>query len=117
MLSDEFDFVGVDIARNCLDHPGIPLIVQPLWERIDGTFDAVICTDVLEHIPPRYVQKVIDNIGRLAPHGYLIIALQPERIKFEQPLHLTLESAEWWDEHIPFADVALALNGAAVARY
>jgi len=119
-LSDEFAFVGVDIASNCRnpDCP-VPLVVAGLWEDLDiGTYDAVICTDVLEHIPEELLPPVIANIERLAPHGYLVISLRESAHKFPWPLHLTVKSAEWWDEMIPFADVKKVLSGGwGVAKY
>ena len=120
ILSDEFEFLGVDIASNCRDADcPIPLVVAGLWEDLDiGTFDAVICTDVLEHIPEKLLPKVIDNLGVIAPHGYITIGLSEEKLKFKDlPLHMTIHDAEWWDERIPFAEVTTSLGGVGVARY
>jgi len=120
MLSDDgFDVTGFDIADNCLDEGvNIKFIQGCLWDNLDiGTYDAVICTDVLEHIPTPFVKKAISNIEKLAPHGYLIIATQPEALKFDEPLHLTVRDVEWWDRQIPYAAVDARLLGGAVAKY
>ena len=121
LINRGFDVLGVDIAYNCLDDGiDIPLVIQPLWEELNiGTFDAVMCFDVLEHIPTELVSKVISNIERLAPHGYLNIGLKPERLKpVHEPLHLTLRSTEWWNKQIRFADVEISVYGShAIARY
>jgi len=119
-LSDEFVFVGVDIASNCRspDCP-VPLVVAGLWEDLDiGTYDAVICTDVLEHIPEEFLPAVIANIERLAPHGYLAISLRESAKRFPWPLHLTVKPVEWWNEIIPFAEVREPISrGWGVAKY
>lgn len=120
LLMPEFEVVGVDIAKNCLDEGvDVPLVVAPIWSDLDiGTFDGVICTDVLEHLPIEYVDKAISNIGRLAPHGYITIGLTQEGIRFPGlPLHLTIESVAWWDDRIPFSLVDKALHGGGIARY
>lgn len=112
-----FDVEGLDIV-NALEED-IPFVQAPIWEAAYfGRYDAVMCIDVLEHIPNEYVQRSLDATERLAPHGYLVIALQEERMKFDEPLHLTVETAEWWDEKIRFADVQANLSGThAIARY
>ena len=115
-----FEVTGVDIASNCLDEDvHIELIQQPLWEPIMGLYDGVICTDTLEHIPTNKVKAVIDNIQRLAPHGYIAIGLNKEKLNpTGKPLHLTLKPASWWNEMITFAEVGKTLKGDhAVARY
>ena len=115
-----FDITGVDIASNCLDEDVyIKFIQQSIWEPVMGLYDGVICTDVLEHIPTGRVPAVIKNIERLAPHGYITIGLNREKLNpTGKPLHLTLKPAEWWNEKITFADVDKTLKGNhAVARY
>ena len=115
-----FVVTGVDIASNCLDdNVRIEFIQQALWEPIPGLYDGVICTDTLEHIPTNKVKAVIDNIQRLAPHGYIAIGLNKEKLNpAGKPLHLTLKPVSWWKEMINFATVDGSLNGKhAIARY
>lgn len=38
----------------------------------DGHFDSVVCLEVLEHIPPRLLQRACDEITRVARHDVVI---------------------------------------------
>lgn len=113
-----FEMEGLDIAANALEED-IPTVICPVWEAdAIGRYDGIMCIDVLEHIPNEYVTKTLEVLERLAPHGYLVIALNEEKMKFNEPLHLTVESADWWNSKIRFADVQANLSGThAIARY
>lgn len=108
---DELAVHGFDIAANCLDpwFDGVKeeiLTVGVLWDPadFDKEYDAVLCTDVMEHIPTDKVPLVLANFHRCARKlCYLAIALFPDGFGPElvgEPLHLTVREPEWWLQQI-----------------
>jgi hypothetical protein len=96
-----YDAVGVDIADNCGAGHYVPFIRAALWEAEKlPKVDYGLCTDVLEHLPP---EKVLDTLraihGAVAQSCYLNIDTIPDAfgINIGERLHLTVESAEWWE--------------------
>lgn len=66
-----------------------------------GTFDAVICTDVLEHITEEDIDWVIDELFGYARHFvYGAIACYPAQKILPNGMnaHVTQKSPEWWSE-------------------
>jgi tetratricopeptide (TPR) repeat protein/2-polyprenyl-3-methyl-5-hydroxy-6-metoxy-1,4-benzoquinol methylase len=111
MISMGFDCHGLDIADNCLDEDLSQLkdkilTVGTLWDRIlfeENRFNAIVCTDVLEHIPTHYIQSVLDNFYRWSNRFlFLQIALFDDNFgkRIGQPLHLTVKPKSWWDERM-----------------
>ena len=104
---NEFHVHGFDIAENCLDPffdeiKNDILTVGVLWNKEDFNkeYDAIICCDVLEHIPTEKVELVLDNFYCCTKtFCYLAIALQDDyfgpRI-VGTPLHLTVKEPDWW---------------------
>lgn len=82
--------------------PGVqfPFIEACLWELpFKAQFDWFYCADVMEHIPPTRVNKVLDNIAGMARKGgcFTISHIKDdfgERIN--DRLHLTIEPPLWW---------------------
>jgi SAM-dependent methyltransferase len=75
----DFEIVGVDPdfertserkRPNLIEHPGsVTAIPMP-----DASFDAVLCLDMLEHVPPADRQQAIAELTRmLAPGGRLLL--------------------------------------------
>lgn len=104
---DEFAVHGFDIAANCLDpwfddRDDALLTIGCLWDPDDFAtpYDAILCTDVLEHIPTEHIPAVLANFHRCARRFcYCAIALFPDRFGEElvgRPLHLTVEEPDWW---------------------
>lgn len=60
--------------------------------------DYVFCTDVMEHIPPPDVDKVIQNALKLAPTAFFQISLVPDDMGelIGQELHLSVHPCDWW---------------------
>lgn len=97
------------ILPYCYD-PGYP----PLAKRPDGTFDGIICTDVMEHIDPRDVDAVLDDIfglltpiqiGHVAPpcfafFGIATTAAYRKTLPDGRNVHLTVQPGHWWDEKL-----------------
>jgi SAM-dependent methyltransferase len=108
MLSMGFECYGLDIAENCLDADlshlkDKILTVGALWDSTlfkEDHFDAIVCTDVMEHIPADYVGKVLDNFYRWTKRFLLLqIALFDDYFgtRIGEPLHLTVRPKSWWD--------------------
>lgn len=99
----------VDIAENCLD-PSVRDALSDtltfettcLWSNEVWRMraDAVICIDVLEHIPEDRVTDVVLNLKTVAPHGYVNAALYKDGFgaRIGQRLHMTVKPAGWWFE-------------------
>ena len=101
--------MGVDFAANCLDEG----VREQLGERfrfrqhdlttaLGETFDYGYCTDVLEHIPPKDVKKVLRNIATASRKLYLNISTVPDVMGalVGEPLHLTVKDPWWWQERL-----------------
>jgi len=122
---DEFDVHGFDISANCLDSffddlRDEILTVGCLWNRDDfpGQYDAVICTDVMEHIPTEHVPAVLSNLRHSTKKlCYLAVALFADGFGPQlvgEPLHLTVKPPNWW-----FAQIGIAgfqIHSQAVER-
>lgn len=104
---NEFSVHGFDIAENCLDPyfdeiKNDILTVGVLWNKEDFNkeYDAIICCDVLEHIPTEKVGLVLENFCRCTKLlCYLSIALQQDYFGpkiIGKPLHLTVKEPDWW---------------------
>ena len=81
------------ILPHCYD-PGVKqLSVKP-----KGRFNGVICTDVMEHIPPADVEAVITNIMASGEKVFFQISTLPDSFGelIGMRLHLTVEPHEWW---------------------
>jgi hypothetical protein len=61
--------------------------------------DLVVCTDVMEHVEPKALNRVIDHIYRLTGYvAYLVIATRPANAVLPggRNAHLIVQDAEWW---------------------
>lgn len=108
----------LDFAANCLDEAVAECIerspdrfrftqhdlMNPLGH-LTATYG--YCTDVMEHIPPDDVDKVLKNILSSARHVFLHIHCTPDdygKVIVGEPLHLTVQPYAWWKERIEAAD-------------
>ena len=81
-----------------------------------GTFDMVICTDVMEHIPEQDVARVIaDLINYTDKVLFLAICTKPASKKFANGInvHLTVQPAPWWDRLID----SFNIDGLKIVRH
>ena len=102
----------LDFADNCLD----PEVRQALTTQNGRlTFDVCdltrpvphhaaygYCTDVMEHIPPEDVLKVLSNILAAAEHVFFQISCVDDVMGalIGEPLHLTVQPATWWVQQL-----------------
>ncbi len=118
----EFTIRGFDIAGNCLDpwfagREAELLTTGCLWDdrALPAPNDAVVCTDVMEHIPTEHVPAVLRNLRVAADHAvFLGIALFPDSFGprvLGAPLHLTVKPVEWWRGQVAAAGLE-TLSGA-----
>lgn len=90
------DGCGIDIFEY---DPAIPGKDKPPGEGAD----MVVCTDVLEHIEPQYIDKVMAHIWMLAGrYAYFVIATKPARqvLPDGRNAHLIVEDWGWWRDKI-----------------
>lgn len=104
----------LDFADNCLD-PEVKQATETQPERIafnvaDLTHPKGLpwhaaygyCTDVMEHIPPQDVKRVLANILAAAEHVFFQISCVDDVMGalIGAPLHLTVQPATWWIEQL-----------------
>lgn len=89
-LKDEFEFRNYDPALPGLDAPPDPA-------------DLIACIDVLEHVEPDYLEKVISDLARLTLKvAFLTIATRPSGKQLADGTnpHRIIESPKWWGERL-----------------
>jgi tetratricopeptide (TPR) repeat protein/SAM-dependent methyltransferase len=123
----EFDVHGFDITDNCLDPCFADikhrvLTVGCLWNPDDfrQVYDAVICCDVMEHIPTERVASVLANLQksarRFAFFSIAVIkdAFGPQLIG--EALHLTVQKPEWWLAQLGEAGFKITSHALGISR-
>jgi 2-polyprenyl-3-methyl-5-hydroxy-6-metoxy-1,4-benzoquinol methylase len=99
---------GLDFAQNCLDKGvaesgDFTFIETDLTRPIHIKAEYGFCTDVMEHISPEDVDKVLENIRGAVKKAFIHIATEPDRLGDRlvgYPLHLTVEKLPWWREKL-----------------
>ena len=102
------DVTMVDFAPNCLDADIVPMLEtqkhvmrflehdlsQPLPVKAAYGF----CADVMEHIRPHHVDRVLDNCLDACQHVFFQIDTQEDEMGklLGHRLHLSVHSYEWW---------------------
>lgn len=90
----------VDFTDNSRDPEAIdlPFTQHDLTEPLGILAKYGYCTDVLEHIAPENVEKVINNIMSCVKTAFLQISTVPDNMGavIGQQLHLTVRPHEWW---------------------
>lgn len=104
----------LDFADNCLD-PEVRAATLTQPERISFNIADLThpkglpwhaaygyCTDVMEHIPPQDVKRVLTNILASAEHVFFQISCVDDVMGalIGAPLHLTVKPAAWWIEQL-----------------
>jgi len=90
----------LDFASNARDLEAwrLPFRVHDLTQPVPERGDYGYCTDVLEHIPPEYVQTVLRNIMDAVPRAFFQISTVDDVMGelVGLPLHLSVHPASWW---------------------
>ena len=71
-------------------------------EVLEAHYEGLVCSDVLEHIEPEYLDNVLKEIYNLANVYFLRIALCPSNkdLPDGRNAHLIIESSEWWNKKL-----------------
>ncbi|HET6328705.1 MAG TPA: tetratricopeptide repeat protein [Planctomycetaceae bacterium] len=123
----EFNVHGFDITDNCLDPCFAEikervLTIGCLWNPDDfqQLYDAVICCDVMEHIPTERVPAVLANLSKSARRfAFFSIAVikdvfGPQLIG--EALHLTVQKPEWWLSRLKQAGFKITSHALGISR-
>lgn len=98
----------LDFVRNSLDPEiaqalttqahALAFIKADLEQPIPVVAEYGFCTDVMEHIPPDRVDRVLDHILKAAQHVFFSIATTEDTCGalIGEPLHLTVQPYSWW---------------------
>jgi len=76
-------------------------VVSDIWSipLPDATFDAVLCTEVLEHVP--YPIQAVEELSRLLrPGGRLILTVPSNALRHQDPYFFTSGFSDRWLERI-----------------
>lgn len=103
-----FRVIGIDCAANCLDrtaHDRFSFIEASLWEIPTWVpfGDYGYCTDVMEHIPPNRIDKVLEAIADRSTKGaFFRIDFGEDSMgkRIGETLHLTVREPAWWRERL-----------------
>lgn len=102
------DVTMLDFAGNCLDEDIVPMLktqshalrfqTADLTKPLPVSAEYGFCTDVMEHIPPEDVDKVLDNALKVCQHVFFQISTVDDvcGALIGHPLHLTVKPYEWW---------------------
>lgn len=102
------DVTMLDFAHNCLDDDIVPMLetqkhvlrfqTADLTKPLPVEAEYGFCTDVLEHIPTKDVDKVLDNALAACQHVFFQISTVDDvcGALIGHPLHLTVKPYEWW---------------------
>lgn len=113
----------LDFCRDAVEVAGLTFIEAVLWALPPGLprYEWIYCVDVLEHIPPEYVDATLDGMADLTLQGgYLQIACTPDGCGalIGERLHLTVQPPAWWRAHIARRWTILAdQSDAGTARF
>jgi SAM-dependent methyltransferase len=98
----------LDFARNCLDEDVrnalttqaqvLEFTQHDLTQPVPVTAQYGFCTDVMEHVPPQDVDKVLTNILTAAQHVFFQISCVDDScgVLIGETLHLSVHPPTWW---------------------
>jgi len=104
--------IGLDIAANAgmfamaEKYPNITAYQQCLWEPWvePARADYFVTADVMEHLPPERIDEVMLRIKEnIRIGGFMQVCSVMDssgKYYFGTPLHLTIESEEWWEKKL-----------------
>lgn len=77
--------------------PAIPGLDKP-----PASADLLVCTDVLEHVEPEFIDYVLDELARLTTKIALVtVATRPavKKLADGRNAHLIVQPFSWWQKH------------------
>jgi SAM-dependent methyltransferase len=91
---------GIDFAEGCYDAGiSVDFLRHDLTQTLPLKAHYGFCTDVLEHVAPEDVDRVLFNVLESARTVYLAISTVPDHFGpalMGEPLHLTVQPHSWW---------------------
>lgn len=103
MIKNGYDAFGIELSSVCCDkflqdvpHKNVDIIGFRNYKK---NFDALICMDVLEHIPIKFIDDTIDALSTFSNVAFLGIANHSDVINGVE-LHEIQESNKWWFEKL-----------------
>ena len=79
--------------------PAIPAISE-----LPTVHDLVVCSDVLEHVEPEYLDNVLEHIQAIVEvAAYFVIATRPDgtkKLPDGRDPHICLHDKDWWEAKI-----------------
>jgi len=106
--------VLIDFADNCRDPEAgdLPFFEWDLTDPIPGKTKHGFCTDVMEHIPEKDVDKVIQNIMNCAEKVFFQISTEDDCCGslIGATLHHTIKPHKWWYNKFQDYDVIFDHN-------
>lgn len=85
LLAERYEtVVALDLARPAIDHPRVTPIQGDACNLAfaDRTYDLVVCSEVLEHIPPSMLGRACAEISRVAKSAVVIGVPYKQDIRF-----------------------------------
>lgn len=90
------DARGIDISDWAISQ--VPPALRPycevgrLTDEIDDSYDLIICTEVLEHMPGHEAEATIANVCRHT--DVILFSSSPD--DFEEPTHVNVQPSDYW---------------------
>ncbi len=90
--------------------------VGDIWdiEEKDATFDAILCTEVLEHVP-RAADAILEFGRLLKPGGKLLLTVPSNSLRHQDPYYFVAGYSDhflqYWLERAGFDDINIAPQG------
>lgn len=101
LLRQGADAFGADVSSVAIDHCNsftpdrfhVASVLELPFS--DHSFDAIVCTDCLEHLAPEHVAIALAEMHRVCRKNlFLRVATEPDR---DGHWHLTVEKRNWWE--------------------
>lgn len=90
------DARGVDISEHAIEHAAEGARdfcrVGSVTDPIEGTFDLIVCIEVLEHVPQEYADGAVAQMASHARH--VLFSSSPD--DFKDPSHTNVQPTDYW---------------------
>ena len=101
---------------------GLPNAYDPAIPGLDSPpapADLVVCTDVLEHVEPEFLDNVLDDLRRVTRNVLLVAVSTVPAKKFlpdGRNAHLIVKPLDWWEAKLATRFVVEREDGVFVCR-